>query len=155
MRARAGSIQAARDLGDVLEVSERVAHEIDAVERRLRLQAGARIAFEKGDIQAKGIGSLAGNLEKIRRLIGAADTAKSSLRKLEGVTALAATQVQNPVMRRKPGRLDQDIDFGFGDGSVFDDISVGHQIEGAEAEHRAPPVGRNLAREFGRVSDRL
>ena len=41
---------------DMLEIAERVAHQVDAVERSLPAQAAARIAFEKVDDQAKRAG---------------------------------------------------------------------------------------------------
>ncbi len=141
-------------VGDMREVAERVAHEIDAVEGGLLQHAGARIAFEKRDLEAKGIGALACDLEKISRLIRAADPPKSALSKLKSVAALTAAQVQNPVMRRKPGGLDQHIDFGRRDGGVFDNVAVGHQVEGVGVEHRAPPFGRNVAYERVRPSVR-
>ena len=136
----------------MLEVAERIAHDIDAVEGACPRRQERAIAFEKGDIQPKGIGALARDPEQISRLIRAADAFESALRKFERVTALTAAQVQNPVVRRKPGRLDQDIDFGFRDGGVLDNVAVGHQVKGAGAEHRAPPLGRNLTRECVRLS---
>ena len=81
------------------EVAERVAHDGDAVEARLRQARVARVAFLEDDLQPLVLRALLGEAHEIARAVDAGDVLEAAARQLEAVAALAAAQIEDLAVR--------------------------------------------------------
>ena len=134
---------------NIVEIAERIAHEVDAIELPAFGQAFPRIALAKRDRQRRRSRPLPGELNEKARMIETGDVVEPTPGKLKRVAALAAAQVQDSVAMRKGRRRDQDVDLLGSEPVILDDVAVGAQVE--RAKQRTPPIGRDMA---GEVAER-
>jgi len=81
------------------KVSERVAHDGDAVERTLVEARVASVAFLEDDLQAFVLRTLFGESDQIAGAVDARDIAEATAGELEAVAALAAAEIQDAAVR--------------------------------------------------------
>ena len=124
------------------EVAERVAHDGDAVEARLRQARVARIAFLEHDLQPLVLRALLGEAHEIARAVDAGDVLEAAARELETVPALAAAQVEDLAVGGHGRRGENEIDVAARVLHVLDDVAVGLDVE--RVEKFAPPLGGKM-----------
>ena len=129
------------------EVAERVAHDGDAVEARLRQARVARVAFLEHDLQPLGLRALLGEAHEIARAIDAGDVLEAAAGELDAVAALAAAQIEDLAVRLHGRRGEDEVDVAPRVLGVLDDVAVGLDVE--RVEKLAPPLGGKMRLEVG------
>ncbi len=129
------------------EVAERVAHDGDAVEARLREPRVAGIAFLEHDAQRFGLGALAGEPDEVARAVDTHHVLEPAPGEFQHVPALAAAQVEDGAVRLDGGGGDQEIHLAARVLAVLDDVAVGLDVE--RVEQLAPPLRRQVLLEIG------
>ncbi len=129
------------------EVAERVAHDGDAVEARLRQPRVARVAFLEHDLQPLGLRALLGEAHQVARAVDAGDVLEAAAGELEAVAALAAAQIEDLAVRLHGRGGEDEVDVAARVLDVLDDVAVGLDVE--RVEKLAPPLGGEMRLEVG------
>ena len=103
----------------------------------------SRVALLEGDVEVGAFGPAAGEADEVARAVDTVDVVESAAREFEAMASLAATYVEDAVVRFEGRFTDEEVDVPRRVGLVLDDVAVGFEVEGVE--EGAPPVGREVA----------
>src|SRR5260221_3294028 len=137
---------------DRLEIAEGIAEDGDAIELAVRQTALARIALDESHVGARRPRPLPRQFEEIMREVDAGHAAKPPPRQFDGMTPLAAAEVEYAVVRRKIDAGDHRVDVRLGVCRVLEDVAIGFAIE--IIEDLMPPVGPDMALKVADRADR-
>jgi hypothetical protein len=86
----------------------------------------------EGDVEAKGLGTFSGKSNEIPGSVKAGDVSVSSTRQFNGMPSLTATKIEVAIVGLQTGHFYETVNILYGVLVVFNNITVGLQIERPE-----------------------